>query len=116
MSEIKTRTFGHTAAALIVFESTVAQRARAWETAASVEDVDAAELADINALRPVQEAFHRDTSDINSLESCMRMDLASLRKLAQASVPAAPITGANEVAQAPDDADGADDTDAPSPR
>lgn len=85
MSEIKTRSFGHTAAALIVFDSTVAQRARVWKTAETASAVNAAERADIEALRLVQEAFYRDTSDINGRESCLRVDLASLRKLAKGS-------------------------------
>lgn len=114
MSEIKTRTFGHTAAALIVFDSTLAQRARAWETAETVADIDAAERADIDALRPVQEAFHKDTHDINRLESCMRMDLGALRTLAKGSAPVAVLhTG---VADADADPDDADNGDAPAPR
>lgn len=116
MSEIKTRTFDHTAAALILFESTVAQRARAWDAAECVEDIVAAERADIDALRPVQEAFHKDTCDINSLESCMRMDLASLRRLAKAASPAKSITDESELGREPDDTEGADDSDAPAPR
>lgn len=117
MSEITTRTFGRTAAALIVFESTVAERARAWETAETNADIDAAERADIDALRPVQEAFHGDTRDINSLESCMRMDLASLRRLAKGSTPAAtPATDVSYTDDHPDEVDAAGDTDAPAPR
>jgi hypothetical protein len=114
MPEIKHRTFGHTAAALIVFDSTVAERARAWDAVESAEDIDAAERADIDALRPVQEAFHRDTSDINRLESCMRMDLASLRKLAKGSAPI--LSGPHETESAPNDAEASDDGDSPAPR
>lgn len=114
MPEIKRRTFGHTAAALTVFDSTVAERARAWDAAETVEDIDAAERADIDALRPIQETFHRDTSDINRLESCMRMDLASLRKLAKGSAPI--LLGVHEAESAPDDAEALDDGDSPAPR
>ena len=114
MSEIKTRTFGHTAAALIVFDSTVAQRARAWETAETVADIDAAERADTDALRPVQVAFHKDTHDINRLESCMRMDVGALRKLAKGSAPVDVVR--SDVADAGADPDDADAGDTPAPR
>jgi len=116
MSEIKNRTFGHTAAALIVFESTTAQRARAWDDADCMDDIEYAEEADLKALRQVQVAFHKDTRDINSLESCMRMDLASLRRLAKGSAPAAPDANALEGGDAPDNTEASEDTDSPAPR
>ncbi|MFJ1470211.1 hypothetical protein [Massilia orientalis] len=118
MSEIKARTFGHTAAALIVFESTLAQRARAWETAECAQDIDAAERADIEALIPVQEAFFRDTCDINSRIDCMRMDIASLRRIAKASTAAAAApNGANHfVTSYVDDLAEADDSNSAAPR
>lgn len=117
MSEIKTRTFGHTAAALIVVDSTAAQRAQAWETAETNADIDAAEAADANALLPVLKAFHQDTSDINSMANCMRMDLASLRKLAKGSAPVTTAAADDSDADAdPDEADAASSADAPAPR
>jgi len=116
MSEIKKRTFGHTAAALIVFESTAAQRACAWDDADCMDDIQYAEEADLKALRHVQVAYHKDTRDINSLESCMRMDLDSLRRLAKGSAPAAPDANALEGGDAPDDTEASDDTDSPAPR
>lgn len=116
MSEIKARTFGHTAAALIVFDSTAAPRARAWETAETQADVDAAETADINALLPVLKAFHRDTRDINSVESCMRMDLASLRRLARGSAPATTVPDVSSATTPPSESDDDSDTDGPAPR
>lgn len=115
MSETKTRTFGHTAAALIVFDSTAAERARAWDDAECMDDIQYAEEADLKALRHVQVAFHNDTRDINSLESCKRMDLGSMRKLANGWTPAAaPHADVSDVGD-PDDVD-AGDTDAPAPR
>lgn len=116
MSEIETRTFDHTAAALIVFESTVTQRARAWATADSVDDIVAAERADIEALHFVQAAFYQDTRDINSFESCMRMGLASLRRLTNGAAPFAPIIDANDGGGEPGDTEDTGETAIPAPR
>ena len=108
MSE--TRTFSHTAAALIVFDAGAATRARAWDSVDTNEDVHAAEQADVQALRLVQEAFHRDTAEINSLANCYRVDLGFMRRMAASSATAAPDSQSPE----PDDTD--DQADAPAPR
>lgn len=107
---IKKRSFSHSAAALIVFDAGVVQRARAWNAVETVEDVAAAERADSIALRAVQEAYHRDTSDINSLANCYRVDLGFMRRIAASSPPGAPDPQPAE----PDEAD--DQADAPAPR
>ncbi|MFC5511026.1 hypothetical protein ACFPOU_07795 [Massilia jejuensis] len=108
MSE--TRTFNHTAAALLAFDAGAAKRAQAWDTVETNADVDAAELADAHALRAVQEAFHRDTAEINSLANCYRVDLGFMRRMAASSAPAALVPHQAD----PDDAD--DQADAPAPR
>lgn len=108
MSE--TRTFSHTAAALIVFDAGAAARARAWDAVDTNEDVRAAEQADVEALRVVQEAFHRDTAEINSLANCYRVDLGFMRRMAASCAPAAPDPQSAES----DDSD--DPADAPAPR
>lgn len=108
MSE--TRTFSHTAAALIEFDAGAAARSRAWDTVDTNEDVAAAEQAEAEALRAVQEAFHRDTADINSLANCHLVDLGFMRRMAASSAPAALVPNQAD----PDDAD--DQADAPAPR
>lgn len=115
MSEIRIRTFGHTAAALLVHESGAAARAQAWESVETAADADAAEAADVDALRLVQLAYHRDTSDVNSLRNCLRVDLAFMRKMAQGSTPLA--AGDGPVLGDVSEEDGeADAVDAPGPR
>lgn len=116
MSEIKRRTFRHTAAALIEFDSTAAARAAAWDSAQTNEDVYAAEQADHDALGKVQVAFHKDTADINSLSNCMLVDLGFMRKMAADSAPAMAARMDQDLAacEEPDDAE--DVADAPAPR
>jgi len=116
MPQIKPRTFGHTAAALIEFDSTAAARAAAWDSAQTNEDVYAAEQADHDALGKVQVAFHKDTADINSLSNCMRVDLAFMRRMAANSVPGMAASPDQELAahEEPNDADDSDS--APAPR
>lgn len=115
MSEIRVRTFGHTAAALIVYQSGAAARAQAWDTADTDADVDAAQLADRNALHLVQLAYHRDTSDINSRANCLRVDLAFMQRMAKGSTPIteADVHDTGDVAECGDEDDAAD---APAPR
>lgn len=116
MCDIKKRTFSQTAAAILVFDSTAADRRRAWNEAETNEDVAAADKADAQALRLVQDAYHRDTSDINSPANCNRIDIDSMRRLSRDSSPAA----ADLQRATPADADDTDDTDdlpdAPAPR
>jgi hypothetical protein len=117
MSEIRIRTFGHTAAALVVHESGAAARAHAWASAETAADVDAAEAADADALRLVQLAYHKDTCDINSRGNCLRTDLAFMRKMAQGSAPIAAGDGPVLDDVAEDDGDAyAYAADAPGPR
>lgn len=49
----------------------------------SIEMVQAAEQADIDALNKVREAFYEATKDRNSKSSCMRIDIEFARKIAQ---------------------------------
>lgn len=111
MSE--TRTFSHTAAALIEFDAGAATRARAWDSVDTNEDVHAAEQADVQALRVVQEAFHRDTAEINSLANCYRVDLRFMRRMAASSECAAPDP---QPVESDDTEDTDDQADAPAPR
>lgn len=81
-SAVKRRSFTNTIAALAAFDASAAEREEAWNKAETNEAIDAADLADLVALRKVQRAFHQDTSDINSQESCYRIDLAFMRRAA----------------------------------
>jgi len=116
MSDIKKRTFSQTAAAILVFDSTAAERRRAWNEAETNEDVAAADKADAQALRHVQDAYHRDTSDINSLANCHRIDIDSMRRLSRDSTPAAPDLQPAALADTVDGDDADDQADAPAPR
>ncbi|MFK3740909.1 hypothetical protein [Massilia sp. TN1-12] len=79
---IKRRTFNNTAAALIEYDAGAAAREGAWNRVEQNVDADAAQQADLLALRKVQEAFHKDTSDINSLDNCYRVDIDFMRRVA----------------------------------
>lgn len=76
------RGFAHTAAALVVYDAHADARRRLWDGACSNTDVEAAEVADVEALALVQVAFHADTHDINSMAHCMQADLNFLRQCA----------------------------------
>lgn len=115
MSDIKKRTFSQTAAAILVFDSTAAERRRAWSEIENNDDIAAAERADALALRAVQDAYHRDTSDINSLANCHRIDIDSMRRLSRDSTPAAVLQAAAS-ADTIDTDDTDDQADAPAPR
>ena len=78
---IKRRNFDHTAAALTEYDASKAARDSAWNRVEKNEDVDACEAADKAALRKVQEAFHKDTQDINSLDHCYLADLEFMRRM-----------------------------------
>jgi len=111
---VKKRSFSQSAAALIVFDAGAAERTRAWSTAETAEDIAAAERADAVALRAVQDAYHRDTSDINSLANCHRVDVDFVRRMARDSVPAASQVQQPDADESDDQAD--DQADAPAPR
>lgn len=108
--EVKKRSFGHSAAALPVFDAGASERTRAWSVAETSEDFAAAERADAQALRAVQDAYHRDTSDINSLANCHRVDVEFVRRMARGSAPAA------SQPELPDTTEDDDQADAPAPR
>jgi hypothetical protein len=78
---IKRRSFEHTAAALVEYDAGKQARDNARNRVERNEDVDAAQEADLMALRKVQEAFHKDTHDINSLEHCYHADIAFMRRM-----------------------------------
>ena len=119
---VKKRSFSQSAAALIVFDAGADARARAWSTAETAEDIAAATRADALALRAVQDAYHRDTSDINSLANCHRVDVDFVRRMAGDSAPAVSQIEQPDADQADDQADdqgddqGDDQADAPAPR
>lgn len=74
-------TFDNTREALVAFDAGRMARAMAWETVNTVDDVVKAEEADRLALRAVQDAFHEDTKEFNSHESCRRADLDFMRRM-----------------------------------
>lgn len=107
---VKKRSFSQSAAAPIVFDAGAAARTRAWSTAETAEDIAAAERADALALRAVQDAYHCDTSDINSLANCHRVDIDFVRRMSCDSVPVVSQT------EQPDADESDDQADAPAPR
>lgn len=114
---VKKRSFGQSAAAILVFDAGAVQRIRAWSSAECAEDIAVAERADAEALRAVQEAYHQDTSDINSLASCYRVDVDFVRRMARDCAPAvakAEQPDSDESQLESDESDG--DEDAPAPR
>ena len=80
-----TRTFMHTKQALVVFDAGKPARDSAWDRVETNADVNAADKADREAMRLVQEAFWRDTHDINSHANCMRVDLGFMRRMVKES-------------------------------
>lgn len=115
MSETRSRNFGHTAAALLVYDSGAAARAQAWAAAETETDVEAAEIADRAALHEVQLAYFWDTSDINSRVNCMRADLAFMQRMAQGSTPY--DYGSQQAqSESSDHGDDHESADAPAPR
>lgn len=82
MSEVRKRTFTKTAAALIEYDAGKGKRDRMWNAISCTEDVKAAEETEATALAKVQEAFHEDTSDINSRDDCRLVDIGFMRRMA----------------------------------
>lgn len=83
--QIRKRTFPHTAAALAIFDAGIPERQQNWLNITTEEAVHAAQRADEAALRAVQDAFYKDTSDINCVENCHRVDIGFLRRMAEGS-------------------------------
>lgn len=81
--QIKMRTFDRTAAAIVEFDAGRAMRELNWQRAETNEDVESAQTIDDLALREVQNAFHLDTQDINSVSHCRQVDIAFMRKCAR---------------------------------
>lgn len=82
-------TFHNTRAALADFDASAPARAAAWDLLSKLptrEEIlsalDAADAADAAALRAVQLAFHADTSEFNSLQNCLLVDLEFCRRMA----------------------------------
>jgi hypothetical protein len=82
---VKKREFPHTAAALAQFDAGVAARQLAWSTVQTNADAEQCDFRDKLALRAVQDAFHLDTHDINSLEHCRLVDEAFMRRMTEGS-------------------------------
>lgn len=76
------RTFENTRKALEFYDSRKAARDALWNSIESEADVRDCEALEKEHLRQVQEAFHKDTSDINSLENCYRVDVGFMRRMA----------------------------------
>lgn len=81
---IKPRCFANTKAALKDFAASAPKRNVTWETAESNADVDEVTAADALAVKAVQDAFHKDTHDINSLENCRRISIQDIERMVRA--------------------------------
>lgn len=79
------RDFPNTRTALVEYEASQAERDQAWDTVENTEDVLAAEKADQEALRLVQDAYYRDTADINSRENCRRIHILDIYRVIDGS-------------------------------
>lgn len=64
------------------YDRTAPERQKLWDNAESNQDVQDAEKADQEALGRVQEAFWQVTQDRNSRESCSRVGIDFMRKIA----------------------------------
>lgn len=84
-TSIRKRPFPHTLEALKIYDGGQPQRERNWQNIGTEEAVYEAQRADEAAERLVQEAFHKDTAAINSLENCLRIDVTWMRKIAEAN-------------------------------
>lgn len=67
--------------ALKIYDADLARREAAWARVGSNKGARACEAADRLALVKVQLAFAVDTYDRNSLDNCMRMSIAELRRM-----------------------------------
>lgn len=77
------RDFPNTRAAVVEYDAGMNERDRAWDAIESNDDVKACEERDKAALRKVQEVFHQDTSDINSLDHCYLVGINYLRQISK---------------------------------
>ncbi|MDR9847069.1 hypothetical protein [Herbaspirillum huttiense] len=78
---IKRRCFAKTKAALNVYYDSLPARQQAWKSVTSNEQVHAANTADRKALEALQDAFHEDTKDINSLAHCRLVTAQDIAKM-----------------------------------
>jgi hypothetical protein len=77
-----TLTFDNTRRALVEYDAGAAERNAAWDRIENADELLDAEQADQVALEKVQEAFHKDTADINSRDSCAHAPLIFMRRMA----------------------------------
>lgn len=68
--------------ALIAYDAGDAERQQRWEAARTNADALAAQAEDAAALRKVQEVFADLTSDRNSRESALLVDIGFMRRIA----------------------------------
>jgi protein-disulfide isomerase-like protein with CxxC motif len=68
-------------AALEEFNDTRGVRQALWDTVQDEVDVGRAEFADAEALQRVQEAFYRETKDINSWHNCQLLSAEDIRRM-----------------------------------
>lgn len=73
--------FTRTAAALLIFDQTVKQRAALWDLAVTEDDVRGVEILDKQATESVQEAFYQDTQHINSRSHAAYASIPFIRSL-----------------------------------
>lgn len=78
--ERKKMKFPNTAKALIEYDAKAPEIQKLWDDADSGQTINAAEEADMAALRKVQDAFYKDTKFMNSLEDCRRLNLHYLQR------------------------------------
>ena len=74
--------FENTRKALVEFDADAKTRQMNWCLIETQEDVIECEARDARALRKVQEAFYKDTSDINRLENCYLVGIKFMREVA----------------------------------
>ena len=80
---IKRRTFPHTAKALAALDAAEPMRIEAWKKVRTVEGTIALTAMYELAMTRLREAYHHDTSDINSLDQCQHVDIQFMRRMVQ---------------------------------
>lgn len=77
------QTFKHTRKALEEFDAGAAERSRLWDAINCADDVYKAEGREKADLEKLQDAFHQDTKDVNSLAHCRLVPVIVMRHMAK---------------------------------
>lgn len=73
--------FAATTAALTEYDTATRERAALLERATTDAEISHAHYVEAQALRRVHEAFFADSANITTLEQCLRLDIAFLRRM-----------------------------------